>query len=196
MTLYILYLFLLSDLQNLFTFHLQQWFFFLPEAQTLPEIWKNQCMALLSPMSSRHRAGLKAYVLEVQSILIGAALQAPISSSSPSSARLGVENLCMLVKSVVLKLRRGREQRWWIRSPLLSTAFSCSFPSVFAVQSPQRWGCTPGQNHYHVGESQEICALRQLGGTHLGVSQQSSVSEIKVLMNQHLCSIKFIASQD
>lgn len=139
-----LYLFSLTNLQNLFTFHLQQWFFFLPEAQTSPGIWKNQSMALSSPVWSRHKAGLKAHVLEVQSILTGAALQASISSSSPSSARPGVENLCTLVKSVGLKLRRGREQRWWIRSPLLSTAFSCSFPSVFLVQSPQRWGCTAG----------------------------------------------------
>lgn len=60
----------------------------------------------------------------------------PISFSSLSSARLGVENLCMLVKTVGLKLRRGREQRWWIRSPLLSAAFPCSFLSVFLVQSP------------------------------------------------------------
>lgn len=139
MTLYILYLFLLTDLQNLFTFHLQQWFFFWPEAQTSLEIRKNQSVALLSLVWSRHKAGLKAHVLEVQTILIGAALQAPTSSSSPSSARPGVENLCMLVMSVVSKLRRGREQRWRIRSPLLSTAFSCSFPSVFSVQSPQRW---------------------------------------------------------
>lgn len=193
MTLYILYLFSLTDSQNLFTFHLQQWFFFVTKAQASPGIWKNQSVALSSPVWSRHKAGLKAHVLEVQSILIGAALQPPISSSSLSSARPGVENLCMLVKSVGWKLRRGREQRQWTRSPLLSTAFSCSFPSV---RSPQRWDCTPGQNHYHVGESQEICGLRQFGGTHLGVSQQSSVSEIKMLMNKHLCSIKFIASQD
>lgn len=131
-------------LKNLFTFHLQQWFFFLPETQTSPGIWKNQSMALSSPVWSRHNAGLKAHALEVQSILTGAALQAPISSSSLSSARPGVENLCMLVKSAGLKLRRGREQRWWIWLPFLSSVFSCSFPSVFSVQSPQRWGCTPG----------------------------------------------------
>lgn len=50
---------------------------------------------------SRHKAGLKARVLEVQSILIGAALQTPVSFSSLGSARPRVENSCMLVKSVV-----------------------------------------------------------------------------------------------
>lgn len=97
-TLYILYLFSLTDLQNLFTFHLQQWFFFVTEAQTSPGNWKNQSMALSSPVWSRRKAGLKAHVLEVQGTLTGVALQAPISSSSLSSARPGVENLCMLVK--------------------------------------------------------------------------------------------------
>lgn len=140
-TLHVVFVFTLW-LTNLFTFHLQQWFFSLSEAQTSPGIWKNQSMAL-SLQWSRHKAGLKAHVLEVQSILIGAALQVPVSSSSLSSARPEVENLCMLVMTVGLKLRRGREQRWWIRSPLLSAAFSCSFPSVFLVQSPQRWGCIP-----------------------------------------------------
>lgn len=36
---------------NLFTFQLQQWFFFLPEAQTSPGIWINQSMASLSLMA-------------------------------------------------------------------------------------------------------------------------------------------------
>lgn len=81
----------------------------------------------------------------------------------------------------------------------VTTSQHCLFlliPFSFLCAKPPEVSCTPGQNHYHVGESQEICALRQFGGTLLGVSQQSSVSEIKVLMNQHLCSIKFIASQD
>lgn len=50
---------------------------------------------------SRHKAGLKARALEVQSILVGAALQAPISFSSLGSARPRIENSCTFVKSVV-----------------------------------------------------------------------------------------------